>query len=178
VVLGPFPFSGIEALRDAVSMEERPMMRFGERIDDHLDMRSIHEAGHAIAAVHLGVGFSSSSVERGLLPRTGGYVMIDFPIHRNVRSIESFLIVLFAGASAADYILKFDGAFHDAQIAGDIKQIDSTVAAHRQLIPTNRRKTSVQECRAKADKMVRLPAVEDAIKECRETTVGPEKSVS
>jgi hypothetical protein len=141
------------------------MMRFGERIDDHLDMRSIHEAGHAIAAVRLGVAFSYASVEPGLLPGTGGYVMIDFPLHRNVRSIESFLIVLFAGASAADYILKFDGAFYDAQITGDIEQIDSTVAAYRELIPTKRRKTFVQKCRTKADKMVRQPAVEGAIKD-------------
>jgi hypothetical protein len=87
-------------------------------------------------------------------------------MHRGtVKSIQRLLIVLFAGASAADYILKLDGAFYDAQIAGDLRQIEAVMAGNRKLFSAKARKLFVKDCRLKAEDMVRKPAVETAIKD-------------
>jgi hypothetical protein len=132
----------------------------------HLDIRAVHEAGHAIAAVRMRVSFSYASIESDLLPSSGGHIMLTLPIHRGtIRSIQRLLVVLFAGASAADYILKLDGAFYDAQIAGDMEQITSTIGANKELIPAKRQKAFVEECRAKADMLVRMTFIEEAIKD-------------
>jgi len=73
------------------------------RPDPALDIRSVHEAGHAIAAVRNRVGFSYVSIER-LFPGTGGHIMVTFPRHDGtLKSVERLLVVLYAGASAADY---------------------------------------------------------------------------
>jgi hypothetical protein len=51
------------------------------------------------------------------------------PLPVPLPAIERLIVVLYAGASAADYILKLDGAFYDAQIASDKDQIDSLMAS-------------------------------------------------
>jgi hypothetical protein len=73
--------------------------------------------------------------------------------------------VLFAGASAADHILELDGAFYDAQIAGDLYQIKATMAAHSKLFSAHARHLFVRDCRSHAEAMVRIPLVEQAIRD-------------
>jgi hypothetical protein len=46
------------------------------RIDSALDIRSVHEAGHAMAAVRNRVAFSYVSIERDPLPGTGGHIRL------------------------------------------------------------------------------------------------------
>jgi hypothetical protein len=102
--------------------------------DNYIDIRSVHEAGHAIAAIRMRLRFSYVSIESALLPDTGGHTMMTLPLHNGtLNSIRRLLVVLFAGASAADHILELDGAFYDAQIAGDLYQIKATVAANSKL---------------------------------------------
>jgi hypothetical protein len=136
------------------------------RPEPALDIRSVHEAGHAIAAVRNRVPFSYVSIERDLLPGTGGHIMVTFPRHDGtLKSVERLLVVLYAGASAADYILKLDGAFYDGQIASDKDQIDSVMASNTQVVPVRYQKDFVEGCRAKADALVRIRLVEKAIKD-------------
>jgi hypothetical protein len=72
------------------------------------------------------------SIERVILPGTGGHIMVTLPRHDGtLKSVERLLVVLYAGASAADHILKLEGAFYDAQIASDKDQIDSVMASNR-----------------------------------------------
>jgi hypothetical protein len=133
--------------------------------DDYLDIRSVHEAGHAIAAIRMRVRFSYVSIEP-LLPGTGGHTMMTLPLHNGtLNSIRRQLVVLFAGASAADHILKLDGAFYEAQIAGDLVQIKATVAAYSQPFPAHARHLFVRDCRSRAEAMVRMPRVEQAIRD-------------
>ena len=67
-----------------------------------MDIRSVHEAGHAIAAVRKRVNFSNVSIEPDLLPGTDGHIMVTLPRHDGtLKSIERLLVVLYAGASAA-----------------------------------------------------------------------------
>jgi len=136
------------------------------RPDAALDIRSVHEAGHAIAAIRMRVPFSYVSIESDILPGSGGHIMMTLPMYGGtVKSIQRVLVVLFAGASAADYILKLDGAFYDAQIAGDMDQIKSTVTASKKLISAKHQKDFVEECRVRAEKLLRMPFAENAIKD-------------
>ena len=133
--------------------------------DDCIDIRSVHEAGHAIAAIRMRVRFSYVSIEP-LLPNTGGHTMMTLPLHNGtLKSIRRLLVVLFAGASAADHILKLDGAFYEAQIAGDLVQIKATMAAHSKPFSAHARHLFVRDCRSRAEAMVRIPAVEQAIRD-------------
>jgi hypothetical protein len=59
------------------------------RIDSALDIRSVHEAGHAIAAVRNRVAFSYVSIERDLLPGTGGHIMVTAALNPNVYTAKS-----------------------------------------------------------------------------------------
>jgi hypothetical protein len=134
--------------------------------DKHLDIRAVHEAGHAIAAVRMRVPFSYVSIESDILPGSGGHTMMTLPLHNGtLRSIQRLLVALFAGASAADHILNLDGAFYEAQIAGDLGQIKSTIAASKTLIPAKRRKAFAEACRVKAETLVRMPFAVKAIKD-------------
>jgi hypothetical protein len=140
-------------------------MRRAKR-DDYIDVRSVHEAGHAIAAIRMRVRFSYVSIESALLPNTGGHTMMTLPLHRGtLNSIQRLLVVLFAGASAADHILKLDGAFYGAQIARDLDQIKATVAAHSKLFSARARHRFVRDCQSHAEAMVRIPPVEQAIRD-------------
>jgi hypothetical protein len=140
-------------------------MRRAKR-DDYIDIRSVHEVGHAIAAIRMRVRFSYVSIEYALLPGTGGHTMVTLPLHNGtLNSIRRLLVVLFAGASAADHILKLDGSFYDTQIAGDLVQIKATVAAHSKLFPAHARHQFVRDCRSHAEAMVRIPFVEQAIRD-------------
>jgi len=108
--------------------------------------------------------FSYVSIE-SLLPNTGGHTMMTLPLHNGtLNSIRRLLVVLFAGASAADHILKLDGAFYDAQIAGDLCQI-KTMATHSKLVSTHARHLFVRDCRSRAEAMVRIPRVERSIRD-------------
>ncbi len=100
--------------------------------------------------------------------------MMTLPMHAGtLRSIQRLLVVLFAGASAADHILNLDGAFYEAQIAGDLDQIKFTIAASKKLIPVKRQKAFAEECRVKAETLVRMPFAEKAIKDvAKELIVG------
>jgi hypothetical protein len=60
------------------------------RIDSALDIRSVHEAGHAIAAVRNRVAFSYASIERDLLPGTGGHIMVTLPRHDGTLTVASY----------------------------------------------------------------------------------------
>lgn len=86
-----------------------------------------HEAGHAIVAVYHGISFSSVSIAPQ--PDSDGRVTIRLsgPATRN------FVVVLYAGAEAADFILKLDSAFYEAQLTGDLAMIEKYVNKMRSL---------------------------------------------
>ena len=92
--------------------------------------------------------------------------MVTLPRHDGtLKLIERLLVVLYAGASAADHILKLEGTFYNAQIASDKDQIDSVMASNTHLVPARYQEDFVEACRAKADALVRIRFVEEAIKD-------------